>query len=267
MIRVETLPQLFDTALLLAYQPLPAGPPGRRGRATPRRWACWSPTRCSTRGWSRPATRWTSGVAADARSSSRAAVRRGACTAPTAPDAPGRGVRPAGRDARARRTPGRCARRSRARASRWSRCSSPSRACPAELAVPGPDGAPGARVGAQLPQPGAGRVGAGAGRAVRARGAQTPVGEFVVPDGVDPERGPRAGGPARAPSASACSATTRPSTLLGCYGIELAAVPAGRRRRRGRGRGRGARLPGGAQGGRGSAGGTAPTSSACGSTS
>ena len=52
VIQVDTLDEMFDVAQLLAHQPLPRGPPGRRSSATPTRSACWRPTRPPRSGWS-----------------------------------------------------------------------------------------------------------------------------------------------------------------------------------------------------------------------
>ena len=110
-------------------------------------------------------------------------------------------------------------------------CSSPPRGCRPSWPCPGPDGGPGPRLGAQLPEPGAGGGRAGPGEPLRAVAAQ-PVGEFVSPTGVDTD-GPGAGRRARRRRARTRSPTTRPLELLACYGIEMHRVPAGRGRRRG----------------------------------
>ena len=267
VIRVESIAQLFDTALLLAHQPLPRGDrvavvgnssaigvlaadavlgqglelagapvdvgasagPERAGRRRPRR-SCAATT--STR-WS-----WSS-------------CRR--CPS------------------RARRTRGRCA-------TRRPTHGGTSRSCP--LSLPPKASRPSSR----CPDRTAHRLAARS-RPTRARSA--PCWRWPAPPGTragaprrwasparpeDVDVGRRARGHRRrtvrrwTASSSSCPTTDVGPRCLSCYGIEIVAAPGGHLgRRRGR-RGGGARLPGRGEGDRRAAGGAAPTSRASAST-
>ena len=268
MIRVDTLSELFDTALLLAYQPLPAGPPGRRGRqlhragragqrrAAGRGAGAGRPPRSTSAPTPRPSS---SPPRSGGRRAPRAAGRRTRLIAVFVPP-----VATPGGAAYAR---GRCATAGLAgcRASRSPRCSWPPRACrpsspsraPTAARAAAPCPATPARSGPPPRWPGcaATRAGGPAGRRVR------------QPDRHRPRAGPRRWSPSSAPRARTRSPTTRPLELLACYGIPVtefrlvAGVDAAR------GRGRGAGLPGRGQGGRGPLAAPQPTWSGCGWTS
>ena len=235
VIRVDTLAELFDAALLLAHQPLPAGPrvavvgnstalgvlvadallgEGLQLAGDPVDvgvTAAPEDVRCRRRRRARPRGR----AAVDA-GSPGPPTRSSPCSCRRSPP-------------RAPPTPAPCARRPRCRHRRQAgRGGVPrrrGRARRARRARRGRHARP--RLGAQLPQPGARRGGAGPGEPLRARGAPQPAGDFTPPPGIDGDAArelvARVGGRRRpsAPQAGRRWPTPSAAALLACYGITL----------------------------------------------
>ncbi|RZT87034.1 acyl-CoA synthetase (NDP forming) [Pseudonocardia sediminis] len=217
VIRVETLPQLFDTALLLAYQPLPAG---RRvavvGNSTALNLLVTDGL--LDEGLELAGDPVDVGTAASPEQF--AAGVEGALRGPDAPDAliavfvppvamPGADYAHALRDvADGAGIP-------------VSAVFLAVEGIPHELSVPGPDGSPGRGSVPSYASPE--RAAAALGRVTRyAEWRETPVGEFVVPEGIDT---------ARARTLVTSLGGEREHTLtddeavelLGCYGIDVTA--------------------------------------------
>jgi acyl-CoA synthetase (NDP forming)/ribosomal protein S18 acetylase RimI-like enzyme len=214
VIRVETLSQLFDTALLLAYQPLPAGPRiAVVGNSTALGVLVGDALLDEGMEPAGPAV--DVGVAAppeEFAAAVAAAVGSDEVDGLVAVFVP-----PVA-------TPG--AAYARALREAVAEAGKPvvavffaAEGVPAELAVPGPGGGPGRGSVPSYPSPE--RAAAALARVSRyARWRSRPVGEFATPDGVRTER-------ARELVARLGSATSHPIgeddavDLLGCYGIEL----------------------------------------------
>jgi acyl-CoA synthetase (NDP forming) len=216
VIRVQTLSELFDTALLLAYQPLPDGPRvAVVGNST-------ALGLLVTDGLideglqpaGRPVDVGTAAPPADLAAAVAAAISaepgtEGHCDALVAVFVP-----PVA-------TPG--AEYARALRAAVDGAGKPvvavflaAEGVPEELAVPGPDGSPGPGSVPSFPSPE--RAVASLARVSRyARWRSQPVGEFVVPEGIDVERA-RALVAALAPGVLSDDDAL---ALLRCYGIEL----------------------------------------------
>ena len=250
VIRVENVTQMFDTALLLAHQPLPAG--GRvavvgnstalnllvvdalhgeglelAGRAGRRR----------HHGRARQTSPPPSGKPARSRRGRRARGR----------------VRPAARHAGRRARRARCARRSPGWTSRWSAPSSPPRACPPSSRSRARR-RPGPRIGAQLPDARARRRRARAGPCGTRGGVRRRSASMSGRPG-STLQGARAlverlAGRAATRDAGDAARRRRARRAAALLRHRDAAVPARAERRRDRRRGERARVPGGGQGDR-----------------
>src|SRR4051794_37492893 len=218
VIRVETLSQLFDTALLLAYQPLPAGPRiAVVGNSTALGVLVGDALLDEGLEPAGPAV--DVGVAAPPEEFAAAVA-----AAVGDPDVDGLiavFVPPVA-------TPG----AAYARALRQAVAESgkpvvavflAAEGVPAELAVPGPDGAPGPGSVPSYPSPERAAA-ALAGVSRYARWRSRPVGEFVTPEGVQTERARElvarlgAAAPGAGPHALGDADALE---LLACYGVEL----------------------------------------------
>ncbi len=216
VIRVQTLSELFDTALLLAYQPLPEGP---RVAVVGNSTALGLLVTDGLLGEGlepagRPVDVGTAAPPADFAAAVAAAISaepgtEGHCDALVAVFVP-----PVA-------TPG--AAYARALRAAVEGAGKPvvavflaAEGVPEELAVPGPDGSPGPGSVPSFPSPE--RAVAALSRVSRySRWRSRPVGEFVVPEGIDPEAARALVAdrpPGRLDDATALA-------LLRCYGIEL----------------------------------------------